>query len=149
MIAIPIQSKPTGTRPAPAPGDLAAPPLRILLIDDDANLRSSLQQLFEHQCHQVITAATGLKALHLFSTFRNEIDVVLLDYLMPGMDGAETLRRLRQLQPRLKIVVVSGADELRLRRAMSDHLIDGYLRKPVLSQEILRLLRQVTAAPPR
>ena len=124
----------------------AVPPLRVLLVDDDVQVRSAIQMLLEEMGHQVISAGSGSKALHLFCARKAEIDVVLLDFLLPDMDGVETLTKLRHMSPDVKVVLMSGAEELRLRRAFLEHRINGQLRKPVTSQQVMSELRRATVA---
>ena len=118
--------------------------LRILIIDDNEGFRCAIKDLLEHSGHTVITASSGPKGLEIFTVKKDSIDVVLLDYFMPGMDGAQTFEWLRKIKPDIKVIIVSGADELRLRQIHARHAIDGYLRKPLLIQEALHVLRKVT-----
>jgi CheY-like chemotaxis protein len=68
---------------------------RILFVDDDATLRSFLQEYLEKNGFEVETAASGPEALRLF--FHKRPDLVVLDIMMPGMDGWEVCARLREL----------------------------------------------------
>jgi two-component system cell cycle sensor histidine kinase/response regulator CckA len=119
-------------------------PSRILLIDDNDEFRTATQALLEEHGHRTLAAGNPVKALQVFSEFKDKIDVVLLDYLMPGMDGAKTLAHLRRLKPDIKVVLLSGAEELRLRRAFGQQPIDGYLRKPVLNRDLVAMLGKLT-----
>ena len=82
--------------------------LRVLLVDDDAEVRALLEVVLDGdgRFHVVGEAADGLEALQLALTHRP--DVVVLDLMMPGMDGFGALPRLRQALPAARIVVVSA-----------------------------------------
>jgi len=91
--------------------------MRILFVDDDAQVRRSTGRLLRHQGHEVIDASDGEAALQLYEQHRP--NVVMLDLEMPGLSGEETLTRLRAHDPEAVVVVVTGhrspADERRLR----------------------------------
>ncbi len=105
---------PAAREPASVSAGLAADPqaavgrkLRILLVDDDAMMRMVGRELLELMGHTVSEASGGLEALRLLSHWE-AYDAVLLDRNMPGMDGVETLKRLRDLGCTLPVVISSG-----------------------------------------
>lgn len=78
----------------------------ILVVDDEKDIRISLTGILEDEGYQVVTAASGLEALE---TARDELpDLVLLDIWMPGMDGLETLEKLKTLFPSITVIMISG-----------------------------------------
>jgi two-component system nitrogen regulation response regulator NtrX len=78
----------------------------ILVVDDEKDIRTSLAGILEDEGYLVITAASGLEALE---TAREDLpDLVLLDIWMPGMDGLETLERLKTLFPYITVIMISG-----------------------------------------
>ena len=79
---------------------------RILVVDDDAAVQMTIRLLLERAGHTVVTADDGRKGLALCRT--GDFDVLFLDIFMPGMDGFETMRMVRQQQPQLPIIVISG-----------------------------------------
>jgi CheY-like chemotaxis protein len=79
---------------------------RILVVDDDAAVQLTVRLLLERAGHSVVTADDGRKGL---AAFRNEdFDLLFLDIFMPGMDGFETMRLVRQHRPQVPIIVISG-----------------------------------------
>jgi YesN/AraC family two-component response regulator len=88
-----------------------APPLKVLLIDDDDSIRSLLRAALsvEDGFGEVREASNGWDALSIATEF--EPDVILLDYWMPAMDGSETAEVLRSLHPDARIVAFSGVLE--------------------------------------
>jgi len=78
----------------------------ILVVDDEKDIRASLAGILEDEGYQVMTAASGADALECA---REELpDLILLDIWMPGMDGLETLERLKKLFPQITVIMISG-----------------------------------------
>ena len=121
--------------------------VRVLAIDDNDAFRTMLTELLEPLGFEVKTAANPVKALELFTREKDSIQLVILDYYMPQLDGAKTFEWLRKLNPDVKVIICSGAEELRLRQIQAQHKIDGYLHKPFRLQEALQLICRVTQLP--
>ena len=79
---------------------------RILVVDDDAAVQVTIRLLLERAGHSVVTASDGRKGLALCQTA--DFDLLFLDIFMPGMDGFETMRMVRQQRPQIPIIVISG-----------------------------------------
>lgn len=79
---------------------------KILIVDDDPAVRATIRLLLERAGHSVVVAGDGRNALAMFEA--GDVDLLLLDIFMPGMDGIETMRSVHQRQPQLPIVVISG-----------------------------------------
>lgn len=78
----------------------------ILVVDDDAAVRMTIQLLLERAGHNVVAVADGHKGLTAFET--RDFDLLFLDIFMPGMDGLETMRLVLQQRPNVPIIVISG-----------------------------------------
>src|SRR6202051_4429247 len=85
---------------------------KILLVDDEPGMLRYIKTLLEVDDYKVETATTGEEALKLVEK-GSQPDLVLLDVLMPGIDGLETLGQLRQLQPGVKVVMLSCGNDTR------------------------------------
>jgi CheY-like chemotaxis protein len=81
----------------------------VLCVDDDARFRELYGKLLRLNGYEVIAASNGRHALHVFDAKDKEIDAVILDYEMPGMNGLELAEGLKQRQPTLPVIMVSGA----------------------------------------
>lgn len=116
----------------------------VLVVDDEPGMRQYLQTLLELDSYQVQTVASGAEALERLN--RGPLpDVVLLDLLMPGMDGLQTLEQLRQISAGLRVVMLSCVSEPRkIVQAMRFGAQD-YLTKPFQKAELESVLRQCLA----
>lgn len=94
------------------PGESSSPAPFVLIVDDDTAMLAYVRTLLELDSYRVETAASGLQALELVAAGLVP-DLVLLDVNLPGMDGLETLRRLLQMHPGLKVIMCSGAPDPR------------------------------------
>lgn len=122
--------------------------VHILLIDDD-NINSMLaKSVLERQGCTVQLASNPVRALERYAREKDAINLVLVDYFMPTMDGGQTVEHLRKLNPDVKVLLFSGAEEMRLRQIIRQHPVDGYLHKPLRKEEALQLIRQILPAPP-
>jgi CheY-like chemotaxis protein len=79
---------------------------RILIVDDDNAVRTTIKLLLERAGHSVVAASDGRSGLAQFET--DAFDLLFLDIFMPGMDGIETMRLIHQQRPRVPIIVISG-----------------------------------------
>ena len=95
----------------------------VLLVEDEENVRTMTEMMLHRLDYKVLVAKDGVEALELFKSHLNTINAVLCDLTMPRMDGWETMRAMRQIQPKIPFVLVSGHDEFMV-------IIDGNLDKP-------------------
>ncbi len=113
----------------------------ILVVEDEPTLRRVAGKLLEKLGYQVLEATCGERALEIFAERNGDIDLVLLDMIMPGLNGMQTLARLRDLNPLVRVILCSGMDETK-----EEDLPDGvsFIPKPVpleiLSQKVAAAL---------
>jgi len=79
---------------------------RILIVDDELSVRGSLEEWFREDGFQVVTAEDGLAAIRAME--RGPYDIILLDLKMPGMDGIEVQKRVREIDPRATIIILTA-----------------------------------------
>jgi CheY-like chemotaxis protein len=121
-------------------------PETILIVDDDRLTQATFKLLLEIEGYNVLLAEDGEEALALLEA--HEIDVVLLDVLMPNKDGIETLIEMKRRRPRLPVFVVSGGglrkrhDLLALARSFG---ADAVLTKPLNAREMIVHLQSMTS----
>jgi DNA-binding response OmpR family regulator len=122
--------------------------VRILVIEDDADIRSICEHIFTWAGHHVAAALDGAEGLELVKSF--EPDVIALDIMMPGIDGLAVLAALRGSAPTraIPVVIVSArtldADRLRAFEAGADE----YVSKPFDPNVLLRVLERATHRSP-
>jgi DNA-binding NtrC family response regulator len=124
---------------------------RILLVDDSDSIRSYVSGWLEQQGYRVDAAEDGRRALALLDAGAVP-DLVLLDVMMPGMDGLETLRALRERSPRLPVVMVSVVGNARTivdaMRAGASHYVNKPFDEAELGAVIARLLERASREAP-
>lgn len=124
---------------------MPTPPARVLVVDDNEALRENLAEALQLEGYAVAVAASGEAALERLAQDPPPT-VVLLDFKMPGMSGADLLARIRQ-DPRLasvRVVMTTGSTGIRSLAASAD----AVLMKPFGVRELLSALKQVGAGAP-
>jgi two-component system, OmpR family, response regulator MprA len=111
----------------------------ILVVDDEPSVRDALERALKAQHYVVITAADGRQALEAIAGERPEL--VLLDVLMPVMDGFEACRRLRELGDRTPVLMLTARDAVGDRVEGLDAGADDYVVKPFALEELLARCR--------
>jgi DNA-binding response OmpR family regulator len=112
---------------------------RILAVDDEKSVCEVLRSVLSRRGYNVKSVTTGPLALTEIPTYRPHL--VLLDLRMPGMDGFETLRRIKQLWNDLPVIVLTGVtDTETARRAMEQGAVD-YIAKPFDNEQLLTNVR--------
>jgi CheY-like chemotaxis protein len=119
---------------------------RILVIDDDANIRYTLRQMLTHAGHEVLEAPDGADGLRIFRQQRP--DLVITDIFMPERDGLEVILALKREFPTMKIIAISGGGQysdveyLTISKKLGADLM---LRKPFSRRDVLAALQKVCA----
>ncbi|MFC5287085.1 response regulator transcription factor [Actinokineospora guangxiensis] len=115
--------------------------MRILVVDDDRAVRDSLRRSLQFNGYQVDLAGDGQAALELVFDAGSRPDAMVLDVMMPRLDGLEVCRRLRGVGDDLPILVLTARDLVSDRVAGLDAGADDYLPKPFALEELLARLR--------
>src|SRR5437667_9014694 len=114
--------------------------MRILVVDDERAVRESLKRALELEGYEIELAADGQEALYRLETDAQP-DAVVLDVLMPGVDGLEVCRRLRGGGNRVPVLMLTARDEVQNRVAGLDAGADDYVTKPFALEELLARVR--------
>ena len=114
--------------------------MQVLVVDDEAPVREALRRALTLEGYSVELAADGAEALHRLGD-GGGADAVVLDVLMPGVDGLEVCRRLRSAGNRIPVLMLTARDEISDRVAGLDAGADDYLVKPFALEELLARLR--------
>lgn len=120
----------------------------ILAVDDDEITRRAFRDLLEYHGHHVIMAEGGAQALQILYEKGDEISLVILDLFMPGMDGMEAYRRIKELKPALKILVSSGYPiDDKTGKLLSAEMVH-FISKPFKVEEFLSLVESMLGSEP-
>ena len=112
---------------------------RVLIVDDEKGIREALKQVLEYEEIEVQACASGHEALRVYSEFRPHL--VFLDVKMEGMDGLETLKRVRELDPHAQVVMISGHGTIQTAVEATQLGAYDFLEKPLDTDRILLTLR--------
>jgi len=115
------------------------PAARVLVVEDDANVRQTLDSALRFAGHEVVTATDGDEALDEIT--RREPDLIVLDVMMPRLDGLTVCRMLRERGYRTPVLVLTARHEVSDRVAGLDAGADDYLPKPFALDELLARVR--------
>jgi two-component system response regulator MprA len=114
--------------------------MKILVVDDERAVRESLRRALELEGYEIELAADGNEALYRLEV-TEEPDAVILDVLMPGVDGLEVCRRLRGAGSKLPVLMLTARTEVEDRVAGLDAGADDYVTKPFALEELLARVR--------
>ena len=117
----------------------------ILIIDDEPFILTSLREILERLGYQVLTAEGGIAGLEMFETHAGGIDLVILDMIMPDMGGGEVFDRIRELEPRVKVLLASGYSINRLAEEIIERGCNGFIQKPFNLTKLSQQVRMVIA----
>jgi DNA-binding response OmpR family regulator len=113
--------------------------MKILVVDDESPLRGQLRQLFEAQRYSVETAADGAEALDRI--FDSSFDLIVLDIMMPGLDGYEVLGQTRKAGIKTPVLMLTARGDVEDKVKGLDLGADDYLEKPFSMDELLARVR--------
>jgi len=114
----------------------------LLVIDDEEMIRESVQDILEMVEVPTIAAANGEEGVEIFKAQRADIHAILLDMMMPVMGGPETLRKIRQVDPDIQVIISSGHAELDTRARLHDNHRVIFLQKPYAIDTLVNKVQQ-------
>ncbi|TSK08048.1 MAG: response regulator [Geobacter sp.] len=115
----------------------------VLLADDEESIRGLGRDMLETMGFKVLLACDGVEALEVYRQHKEEIVCVLLDLTMPNLDGEQTFRALRELNPCLKVIMSSGYNEQEVNLKFAGSGLSGFIQKPYNVAEMSRKLHAV------
>jgi CheY-like chemotaxis protein len=119
----------------------------VLVVDDEFGVAEVLQSILEDEGYRVVTAINGKQALTRLG--EHTPDVIMLDYMMPIMDGTQTLAAIRNdaAFKNIPVIMMSSLEEAAVRETAIDY--DSFLRKPFRAMAVLKLVTQLLSQSPR
>ncbi|MCC7429893.1 PAS domain S-box protein [bacterium] len=117
---------------------------KILIIDDEEVIREVLRDSLDFLGFSSILAQDGIEGVKIYEASQNEISLVICDFIMPKIDGKETIKRIKQINPDVKILISSGYTKEGFYESVSELKVLGFLQKPYelsnLSETINKVL---------
>jgi len=119
---------------------------KILVVDDQVGIRTLLVETFQDDQYDVEMAANGLEALQLLTTFQP--DLILLDFKMPGLNGIETLEKIRVLDRRVAVIMMTAysGDLKKMEQETDDLEILHYISKPFNLFDLREQVRKILSS---
>jgi CheY-like chemotaxis protein len=132
--------------------DVVRPPIRgghesILIVDDEEMIRKLARAVLERWGFHVLTAADGEEAIAIYREKGNEIDLILLDYTMPRLNGLEVLRHLQRLNPSVRVIFSSGHTQESDMEQLLTAGARAFVAKPYKPENLVERIRQVLDEP--
>jgi PAS domain S-box-containing protein len=115
----------------------------ILVVDDEAKIREITTIILEKQNYRTLTASNGIEAIAIYAQHKYHIDAVLMDMMMPEMDGITTIRTLQKMNPQVKVITSSGLSPQDSCTQTSDVKVQDFLSKPYTANELLHKLGRI------
>jgi CheY-like chemotaxis protein len=145
---------PVALREEPRPAVLRAPvPEKwtgkgtVLVVDDDPNVRAVTSRMVEASGFEVLQAVDGRHAVEVFREKKESISAVVLDLTMPNLNGDEAFEQMQEIQPDVKVLLVSGFSESSKSSRLINKGLSAFLQKPFKPEELKQQLRSMLAPP--
>ncbi len=113
--------------------------LNILVVDDNRDFCDSLKDILENQGYEALVAYDGETAVALAR--KERFDLILMDLVMPGMDGVEAIKEIRNMMPGVPVIVITAFGEETIVEEAKHAGIDGKFGKPLDFVELINLVR--------
>ncbi len=114
----------------------------VLFVDDEEIIRRIGAQILSRDGYKVLTANDGIEALGVYEQNKDTIKCVILDLVMPRLDGMQTFRQMRKSAPNLGIVLTTGYGEGEIRKRFSGLKLQGFLRKPFSAASLSKMVEE-------
>ena len=124
-------------------GDTVRGTETVLLVDDENMIIEVAEKLLEQLGYKVLTARSGKEAIEIYEENRQRIDILLLDMIMPDMSGGETYDRLKEINPKAKVLLSSGYSINGQATGILGRGCNGFIQKPFKMKELSQKLREI------
>jgi two-component system, cell cycle sensor histidine kinase and response regulator CckA len=115
----------------------------ILLVDDEASIVDVCQDILISLGYKIFTAKSGQEAISSYALNQDKIDLVILDMIMPGLNGSETYNRLKSINPQVKVILSTGYSMGNKARKILDKGCHGIIQKPFRIEDLSQKIREV------
>ena len=115
----------------------------VLFVDDEDMIIEVAGELFEQLGYKVLIARSGKEAIETYEKNKEQVDIVLLDMIMPDMSGSDTYDRMKELDPDIKVLLASGYSINGQATEIMDRGCNGFIQKPFKMKELSQKLREI------
>jgi PAS domain S-box-containing protein len=143
-VLFPASANPVANVAVAAKGDLQGIGT-VLVVDDEEIVRSTAKHTLLRYGYESIAAEDGLAALDVYKSSRGKVSLVLLDLTMPVMSGEETLRQLQMVNPKVKVLLTSGYNEVEAVQRFAGKGLAGFIQKPYTAAALAEKVKEVLA----
>jgi two-component system cell cycle sensor histidine kinase/response regulator CckA len=143
-VLFPASARAVAAAAAPAVGDLTGAGT-VLIVDDEEIVRTAARHTLLRYGYQSIPAQDGEAALQAYKNCSGKVALVLLDLTMPVMSGEETLRQLQMIDPKVKVLLTSGYNEVEAVQRFSGKGLAGFIQKPYTAAALAVKVKEVLA----
>ncbi len=120
--------------------DSPAPQRTVLIVDDEDVIRDLIADVVSDRGYRVLTAASGKEAIEIVKAEKKAVNLVILDMLMPDLDGRQTYERMKQIVPDLHVLVATGFGREDVARGLMELGIRGVVSKPFHIEDLMTLI---------
>ena len=124
-------------------GDILRGSETVLLVDDEDMIIEVAEELFKELGYKVLIARGGKEAVEIYEKNKGQIDIVVLDMIMPDMSGSMTYDRMKEIDPGIKVLLASGYSINGQATEILDRGCDGFIQKPFRVKELSQKLREI------
>ncbi|MEH1778914.1 MAG: PAS domain S-box protein [Nostoc sp.] len=115
----------------------------ILVVDDEAQIREIATIILENHNYKILAASNGIEAIALYAQHKHQINAVLMDIMMPEMDGITAIRTLQKMNKQVQIIACSGLNSMEVFTQSADVNVQTVLLKPYTARELLNSLHHL------
>lgn len=120
---------------------------RILIVDDEEMFRNASKRILERLGHAVVTASNGDEALEYYRKNASQTSFVILDLLMPDMDGSELFEKLKKINPKIKVIVSTGYTRSEPIKDLIAKGAVGFIQKPYTMKQLASVFKNISKDP--
>jgi len=121
-----------------------SPLLKIMVVDDDLPILNMLRKMIEKIGYQAVCCAGGNEAIELYGRSSKEIDIVIMDLVLPDFNGGELYKKLKKINPDIKCILASGFSFASIDEDITDLGYSAFIQKPYRLTELQDLIREVS-----
>jgi CheY-like chemotaxis protein len=141
-VLFPASANPMGHQPAAVARELGGSGT-ILVVDDEEIVRQTARHTLERYGYKTLTAKDGASAVDVYRRQPDDIGLVLLDLTMPVMNGEEALRHMQLINPRVRVLLTSGYNEVEAVQRFSGKGLAGFIQKPYTAAALAEKVKEV------